>query len=62
MWRVWCRVSGGVTGTRESYLKSDGKLAEFPTFEEANARAEELNKSMNHEYSRAFFSYTAVEA
>lgn len=25
-WGVWCIVSGGVTGFREAWLKSDGKI------------------------------------
>ena len=28
-WGVWCTVTGGVTGTRSSWLKSHGEIARF---------------------------------
>lgn len=56
---VWCRVSGGVTGTREAWLKSNGTLVLFDTRAEAEAEASRLNKQMNHPHSTADFRYTA---
>jgi hypothetical protein len=53
-------VSGGVTGTRESLLKSDGAIVEFPSLESAEAEAVRLNVTMNHHHSTADFSYKAV--
>lgn len=40
---VWCRVSGGVTGTREGPLRENGEPILFETFEQANQRAIGLN-------------------
>jgi len=57
MWRVICRVSGGVTGTRMTELKRLGKLARFDTREDAQLEADRLIKSMNHEHSVAYFEY-----
>jgi len=61
MYNIMCRVSGGVTGTREALLKSNGKVQEFETKEEAERRAAELNQKMNHQNSTAFFSYRVLE-
>lgn len=62
MWNVMCRVSGGVTGTREALLKSLGTVVDFPSYDEAKAEADRLNATMNHEYSKADFRYWPVEA
>ena len=59
---VMCRVSGGVTGTRQAPLKqSDGEIRYFNTREEANTEADRLNRTMNNQYSKADFSYWAEE-
>jgi hypothetical protein len=53
---VKCRVSGGVTGTREAPLKNLGAVVYFHTLESAKAEADRLNASMaNH--TRATFRY-----
>lgn len=57
--RIWCRVSGGVTGTREAWLKSDGVVKEFATREAAQAEADKLNRPQP--YSTASFRYTVEE-
>ena len=57
---IRCRVSGGVTGTRESLLKRDGNIMIFASRAEADAAATHLRATMGR-YSRATFSYT-VEA
>jgi hypothetical protein len=59
-YNIWCRVSGGVTGTRESLLKDSGRVVEFKTLEAAETEAERLNGKMNHQHSTANFSYKAV--
>ena len=61
MFKVMCRVSGGVTGTREQLLKNRGGDIVFATREEAEAEAAEMMKRMNHAYSVADFKYWAVE-
>lgn len=38
-WGVWCSVSGGVTGSRQSWAKSNGEILKFDTEEEAKALA-----------------------
>jgi len=58
---IMCRVSGGMTGTREALLKRDGKVREFESLEEAQKTADELNVKMNHEHSTAQFAYWPVE-
>jgi hypothetical protein len=60
MYHVMCRVSGGVTGTRQSLLKENGTVAEFPDESSAATRADELNRKMNHEHSVAEFQYWAI--
>jgi hypothetical protein len=57
-WVVHCHVSGGVTGTRQSLLKSNDLIRYF-TEDEARAKAAELNKVMNTNYSVASFKYRA---
>lgn len=57
-WSIWCRVSGGFTGTREAWLKEDGERW-YGTEAEAEAKASELTKSMNGPYSTACFKYIA---
>lgn len=61
MFYVMCRVSGGVTGTREALLKANGVVVEFETREAAETKAKHLNREMNHEHSVAFFQYWVIE-
>lgn len=49
---ICCRVSGGVTGTREALLKENGRVKHFPTREEAQQEATRLTESA----SRTFHS------
>lgn len=57
-YRIVCRVSGGVTGTRQGYLKHGPDHAEviFDTLEEAEAEAARLRDSVSP-YSTASFRY-----
>ena len=63
MIKVLCRVSGGVTGTREAYLKdAQGTERRFDTMQEAEAEATSLTQKMNSNPHRtADFRYRAVE-
>jgi hypothetical protein len=60
MFRILCRVSGGVTGTRTGYLKRNGKVVEFDIRETAQSEADRLN-AVKHEHTTASFSYTVEE-
>jgi hypothetical protein len=60
MFGVWCRVSGGFTGTREAWMKVNGRRAEYETREEA-AEAAATARAAISPYSTASFSYTAQE-
>ena len=55
---VMCRVSGGVTGTREAPLKRDHVIRLFETEAEAAAEAARLDTMMNRNFHRtADFRY-----
>ena len=59
---VWCRVSGGITGNREAWLKENGERVELNTRAEAEALAKHYNDQAAHRpgYSAATFSYRAA--
>jgi len=59
--RIFCEVSGGVTGYRYSYLKKWGKAMLFSTQEAAQAECDRLKKKMNGPHARATFSYSVEE-
>ena len=60
---VMCRVSGGVTGTREAPLKQkNGEIRYFDTLEEAQAEAKRLMQPKDSDrYRTADFRYWAEE-
>lgn len=60
MWVIQCMVTGGVTGTRVSLLKRRDKVCYFKCRNEAQARADALEKSANDAYATARFYYTVV--
>ena len=61
MYIIRCRVSGGVTGTRESVVKGkDGNVVRFATREEAEQKAAEYRRSVGR-YSTADFRYWVDE-
>lgn len=62
MFIVMCRVSGGVTGTREAPLKKGGVVEQFPTRAEAQAVATRLMDQANGPYRTADFRYWPEEA
>jgi hypothetical protein len=57
---IKCRVSGGVTGTRESTVKLNGEVRTFDTMEEAEAEVAQLKEEM-YKHSVACFQYWAEE-
>lgn len=57
-WGVWCQVSGGVTGTREAWLKSNGEIQLFDSEDAARAEARRLMERIGR-FGQARFNYTA---
>lgn len=56
---VWCEVSGGVTGFRQSWMKSDGVIRRFATREEAQAVVDAMqSRTRGNPHRTANFSYT----
>ena len=60
MYQIMCRVSGGVTGTREGILKKDGEERWFESKDNATREAQRLNEEMNHANSTAHFQYWVI--
>ena len=59
---VRCRVSGGVTGARESLLKHNGAVVYFETKQAAAAEAARIEGVNNsNPFRTASFRYTAEE-
>ena len=58
---IWCIVTGGRTGRREAWLNEDGTIVMFSDQSEAQARADELNRTMNGPNASATFRYTVQE-
>jgi hypothetical protein len=59
VYRIRCRVSGGITGTRENYLHANGGEAIFATLADAQAECARLyaDRARNTRYSTADFHY-----
>jgi hypothetical protein len=59
---VMCRVSGGITGTREAPLRRDGQVRYFETLAEAEAEVRRLCAAQRDDlYEAANFQYWAEE-
>jgi hypothetical protein len=58
---VMCRVSDGVTGTRESILARHGVPVVFRTFAEAEATAEDLRHERQPTRGTVDYHYWVVE-
>jgi hypothetical protein len=59
---VWAEVSGGITGSRQGWLKSQGSRKVFDTLFEAQQEADELNRIMNDMHKPTVrFRYTAKQ-
>ena len=62
MYRIKCRVSGGVTGTREAYMKEKGVVQYWETKGDAQKIADHNNKVRNGPHKTADFKYTVESA
>jgi hypothetical protein len=60
-YRIWCKVSGGITGTREAWLKANGKICEYATREQAAQVARDLNERSNRSGATADYRYSVIE-
>ena len=61
MYYVMCRVSGGITGSREGLLKGhDGQVKEFETWQEAKDEADMIMAGIRLGNSTASFQYWPV--
>lgn len=58
-WRIWCSVSGGVTGYREAWLKDKGELVEFDNVDAAVTEARKLNNDSAAHGGSVRYSYIA---
>jgi hypothetical protein len=55
---VMCRVSGGITGTREGPLKNEGRVVIFTDKDVAQSEADRLDEQMNgNPHRQADFRY-----
>jgi hypothetical protein len=62
VYHILCGVGGGLTGFRSAILKENGEVAVFYSYEEAKAKADELNKKMNsNPYTSVIFDYSVIE-
>jgi hypothetical protein len=57
-WKIWCEVSGGITGFRAGFLKANGKEVIYTDEEEAKRQAQRLNEQMR--LGKATFKYTVL--
>ncbi len=61
--KIWCEISGGVTGYRAAYLKSKGVIITFPTEAAAQKHADHLTMIANRAiHSTANHKYTVEES
>lgn len=61
IFKIWCEISGGVTGHRADWLKSNGEVITFRDRGNAELVAQRLRDSRNGPFRRADFSYTVKE-
>jgi hypothetical protein len=60
-WKIWCEVSGGVTGFRAGFLKANGREVIYTNEDDAIREASRLNTAMNDRpYRTADFKYTVL--
>lgn len=61
-YNIMCQVSGGITGTRTSYLKNDdGTIFKSTNYDSAAEYAEDLEKIMNSKSKKTQFRYWVEE-
>ena len=58
-YRIWCQVSGGITGSREAYLKENNEIFETDNKVEAMLKASALQTTVR--MTDASFNYTVEE-
>jgi hypothetical protein len=56
-YRIFCEVSGGITGYNSAYLKANGIECRFNK-DDAEIKANELTATMNRPNAKATFKYT----
>lgn len=62
-YKILCRVSGGITGTREAYLKEHGREIAYSNRAAAQLHANGLNARMNGAAHRtAHYFYRVVSS
>jgi len=62
MYKIMCRVSGGVTGTREAVLKDkNGNEMIFDTERKAKNKAKRMTETMNKDSNMATFKYWVID-
>jgi hypothetical protein len=62
MYQIMCRVSGGVTGTRQSWMKnSSGETMHFRREVDAEAVAKAARERPGLKHSQATFEYVVVK-
>ncbi len=59
MFGIWCEVWGGVTGSREAWLRCDNARVRFADQTEAEREAERLTRDRNEPGTGAYFHYEA---
>ncbi len=61
MFVIHCEVWGGVTGHRQSLLKSKNEVVTFDTLEAAEKEARRMGQAANSGFRSCSFSYRAEE-
>lgn len=59
-WIIACKVEGGVTGTRESFVKNRGEVVTFDNRREASHYANTLSMAANNVFATARFTYSPM--
>ena len=61
--KIWCEISGGITGYRAAYLKDRNVVITFQTREQAQKHADHLTMVSNRAiHSTADYKYTVEES
>lgn len=58
---IWATVSGGVTGSRSAWFKTNGEQFETQSLPYAERMATNLNQQMNNHPGPARFHYEVVQ-
>tara|TARA_R110000868_G_scaffold301534_1_gene561948 strand:- start:1058 stop:1264 length:207 start_codon:yes stop_codon:yes gene_type:complete len=60
--KIFCQVWGGVTGSRESFMKNNGEEMLFDNRAEAGEYAQKARDRRSTPYETAQYRYTVVDA